>query len=580
MTFTQRIAGKFSLPRSIALRFHDRFGPWYQLAGSYAEPIAGDENPETYGVPIASLHADHVAADNMRIVNHRYATDQLLPQARIPGFVFHQTERTSDNGTATCFGNAPLRPCFDSNVRDFDLLGYQYSVLSTVATAGQNVVLTMIPARDAAEFELLPKEDLAFVHDWLAWTDTHLDFLRNAEPIPNLPAPALGSVDGTHAMHGDEGFVFLFNPGYTPINATLHVDEHLGISNASVGASWTVSELFPTQTNVGTWGHGDTVDVAVGRADARVLRLTKRAAHGVAAPLGLCQYSADQQNSNICDLHPPWPSKLSGCHLPKNKSATGNCELFWDPPSDKICFCRVGGLTCSAQSAAPCNADASGRAGHAPQGALCTPPSSPYPCGNPEGICGNCVVQSAPNVCTCTVGFGQEAQEQPRSSRRFCPSVPAKPGGVQRMMPVGDGRPSADNTGGSFSTTFTVPASVVAQLQQRGKDYPIPWSTASPPGNDYNASWLVQTRLLAYAFIADPQDSWTVTMSLDGEPVAVTRAYNSRGRTPPVPRCFLGFYADLSGLKAGTPHTLKVELPKLPVGAFQGVFWENLVTEY
>ena len=47
------------------------YGPWYQLAGSYNEPIAGDENPETYGVPIASLHTDHVAADNTRIVNYK-----------------------------------------------------------------------------------------------------------------------------------------------------------------------------------------------------------------------------------------------------------------------------------------------------------------------------------------------------------------------------------------------------------------------------------------------------------------------------------------------------------------------------
>ena len=49
-----------------------RWGPWYQLAGSYAEPIAGDENPESYGVPIASLHTDHVAADHTRIINHRH----------------------------------------------------------------------------------------------------------------------------------------------------------------------------------------------------------------------------------------------------------------------------------------------------------------------------------------------------------------------------------------------------------------------------------------------------------------------------------------------------------------------------
>ena len=101
------------------------WGPWYHLAGSYAEPIAGDENPETYGVPIASLHADHVAADNTRIVNYRYAAQQLLPPSRVPGFIFHQTERTADDGSDPCFGSSAL--CFDNNTRDFDLLGYKVS---------------------------------------------------------------------------------------------------------------------------------------------------------------------------------------------------------------------------------------------------------------------------------------------------------------------------------------------------------------------------------------------------------------------------------------------------------------------
>jgi hypothetical protein len=102
-----------------------RWGPWYHPAGSYSEPIAGDENPETYGVPINSLHTDHVAADNTRRVNYIYATQQYLPHARIPGFIFHQTERTADNGTNACFGN--VKECWDSNTRDFDLLGYKVS---------------------------------------------------------------------------------------------------------------------------------------------------------------------------------------------------------------------------------------------------------------------------------------------------------------------------------------------------------------------------------------------------------------------------------------------------------------------
>ena len=51
-------------------------------------------------------------------------------------------ERTADNGTNPCFGNE--KRCFDNNTRDFDLLGYQYSLLSTLATAGLNLVLCML----------------------------------------------------------------------------------------------------------------------------------------------------------------------------------------------------------------------------------------------------------------------------------------------------------------------------------------------------------------------------------------------------------------------------------------------------
>ena len=96
-------------------------------------------------MPIASLHADHVAADNTRSINYRYAAQQLLPPSRVPGFIFHQTERTADNGTNPCFGSEAL--CFDNNTRDFDYLGYKYSLLSTIGTAGLNNVVCVIPVR-------------------------------------------------------------------------------------------------------------------------------------------------------------------------------------------------------------------------------------------------------------------------------------------------------------------------------------------------------------------------------------------------------------------------------------------------
>ena len=71
------------------------FGPWYQLAGSYAEPLAGDENPETYGIVTASLSTDHNTADKMRLVSSIYRTQQLLPNLRVPGFASHQVTPSS-----------------------------------------------------------------------------------------------------------------------------------------------------------------------------------------------------------------------------------------------------------------------------------------------------------------------------------------------------------------------------------------------------------------------------------------------------------------------------------------------------
>lgn len=49
-----------------------QWGPWYLRAGSFSEPIAGDENPESYGAALASLSTDHVLANNLRMVNYKY----------------------------------------------------------------------------------------------------------------------------------------------------------------------------------------------------------------------------------------------------------------------------------------------------------------------------------------------------------------------------------------------------------------------------------------------------------------------------------------------------------------------------
>ena len=53
-----------------------------------------------------------------------------------------------DNGTFACSGAGSGAKnhwlCYDMNIRDFDLLGYKYSLLSTIGTAGLNLVRTIL----------------------------------------------------------------------------------------------------------------------------------------------------------------------------------------------------------------------------------------------------------------------------------------------------------------------------------------------------------------------------------------------------------------------------------------------------
>ena len=287
------------------------------------------------------------------------------------------------------------------NVRDFDLVGYKYSLLSTIGTAGLNNVVTMIPARDEEEFALFPGDDIAFIRKWLTWTDVHMDALRNTMPISSLPPPRLGSVDGTASWSDrGQGFLFLYNPNPLPMRITLTADETIGVANESSHSAWQVAQLYPWEAApFFTWEHGESCELSVGGSDVLVLQLTPAAARTVVAE-----------------------------------------HSFSDAPI------------------------------------------------------------------------------------------------VVRSAPVGD-VPPRNNTGGAFSTTFVVSEAVKKQLAARAVAYPINWTFPT----DYNATWLVPTRLLAYVFIASPRDTMEVSMVVDGTAVPLTKAYNSRGRTPRPEGAFLAF---------------------------------------
>uniref|UniRef100_A0A7S4DUL7 Uncharacterized protein n=1 Tax=Lotharella globosa TaxID=91324 RepID=A0A7S4DUL7_9EUKA len=467
-----------------------KWGPWHQLSGSYDEPLSGDENPETYGVPIASLSTDHVAADMLRQVNYKYAAFQLIPAVRIPGFMFHQTERTADNGTSPCFYE---KPCFNNNTRDFDLLGYKYSVISNIGTAGLNNVLCMIPARDFKEYSLFPKEDLHFISKWLRWTDEHISYLENTVPIATLDMANLGSVDGTAAMaSSDEGFLFLFNPNLVPMSVSIVIDESIGISNSSRQSSWVLSEIYPRSLpNVSFYYHSDAIQVTLEPSSAMVLSLFKQ-----------------------INVTKDFAGARTGVVGPAGKEVSFQLNHPTLIGDEAISF---NGVQCSKEIDDGRDDD------------------------------GNAKLQ---------IMFGDGSLA------------------VSHAMPLGDQLPSSQNTGGKFSTTFEVPISVFIQLMERENAYPIDWQSA-----ERFATWLIPQRLLAYIFIANPDDSWSLKAKLDGESVTVHKAYNSRGVING--RTFTGFYLDLNELEIApdVSYHLELNLPhRLPRGAFQGIFLHNLET--
>eukprot|EP00965_Chrysotila_dentata_P021008 695464-Pleurochrysis_carterae.AAC.1 len=134
-----------------------KWGPWmWARGGSYAEPLMSDEQPGSWTFYEPDLHTDRLSANRQRQIAWRYRLLEFCPAEALPGFAFHQTDRTPSA--------LQRRACADgrcaalSRRRDFDLLGSRFSLLSSIGTAGLNNVLNMLPARDKDEFRHMPEE--------------------------------------------------------------------------------------------------------------------------------------------------------------------------------------------------------------------------------------------------------------------------------------------------------------------------------------------------------------------------------------------------------------------------------------
>jgi hypothetical protein len=245
------------------------FGPWTWLAGSYPHPTTNDEQPGSFQ-NFPDLHFSRVSADRQRWAASWYRLEQFVPLDILPGYMTHQTPRGDQTGQ--CVRDRAFQ------VRDWDYIGWRYSVLSSIGTAPFNNVVNLLPARDEGEFRSFRGEDQHWLKQWLDFTDQNRSILRNLRPI--IGPPLLGRVDGTAAITADHGFVFLFNPNYRQLNAEFALDASIGLER---GDRFVFRELYPCRgrywgkPQVALWHYGDKVSLPIKGPEALVLEVVPAA---------------------------------------------------------------------------------------------------------------------------------------------------------------------------------------------------------------------------------------------------------------------------------------------------------------
>lgn len=489
------------------------WGPWYQLAGSYTEPISGDENPESYGAAghgaVPTLSTDHVLADNLRRVNFVYRARQLIPNHRVPGFMFHQSERSNNTGPPNGPGDGIATLVWDHDIhtRDFDRLGFKYSVMSSIGTAGLNNVLAMLPGRDPAVFAKFPDADKAFVKRWLVWAELNMQTLANTQVIASLMTddaaggkPGMDRIDGVAAFSdsGETGYLFVFNPGPTRPAASITIDQAVGIQpRAGAARQWVVHEVFPREELNGT-----TTPVAV---VAEGMEITVAPRGNKALALRLTQIVAQNGSDARQEQRPPIVLGAS-----YTRAAFEGATLTMDGVSG------LTGTTDSFEALLPIAPGAN---------ISVIINGKPLAVSVPTAACDAAQIMVQPQSCaTFHVGFAGDV--------------------LTEMMPVSDVDPEPAAGGGWYNASFRLSPGLWAQRQARQAEFDIDWVA-----DDMDAPWL-GNRLLMYPYILQPQ--------APSGPVVTDFAAVSAGPPPPSPGwvTMQGYACDIGSApvfaKAGT----------------------------
>jgi hypothetical protein len=457
------------------------YGPWEHLAGNWPWPMCGDEQPESHP-DFKDLHFARAEANHMRYMTFLYKNYQYYPTEALPGFISHQEPR-----------NAELKAGW--RTRNFDYLGWKYSAISSIGYAGINHVIAFLPARDIDEFKYFSAADKAWLRNWLAWTDANISTLRHTRLI--LGEPALGRADGSAAIVGDRGYIFLFNPNGRKVEARFNLDASIGLERQG---RFTLREMYPLEGRLwgkpgaGVWRGGDEVRMTLGGTSATVLSL---------APAG-------EEFAQPVLFNAPGRALLSGGHLAL-REVRG--EVGAEAP--------IGVLVANGAGV--------------------------------EMVTVNGVkvkFEREGDMVTVRVRFEGERFSQSQQVGSYDPQF----------------------AGGIFRGEFRIPTRIKRQLAARKEAWPIPWTD-----EDLRCTWLAPERLLLFVQTVNPDATMPVRLKINGEEMALQRGYAS---IRPNPRCFTGYYADVLSLQADQTHTVELSLPPMEAGGFQGLFFDNVETEY
>ena len=477
-----------------------------------------------------------------------------------------QCQNQTKGGTMNCYK------------RDYDLLGYKYALMSQLATAGLNNVICMIPARDEQEFNLFPKEDVAFIHDWLGWTDARIDYLKNTVPLPGLDEVGLGLVDGSAAFAhpltcsptgaeatGDAplGFIWLFNPGYLKQTVVLQFDDRLSPWNACRGAATSdagvgdgaalhIDTLYP----VGRAGPqistvNGSIEIWIDGSSAIMLQVSLAARSSArptlfGVPAGAVNYDHATNTLELTSVVGEMGTVVNDARVRLPAGAAGLC--------DKL---RLGKLVVNS-----------------------------VVFNMTREIVARLAPSSADTATDTVTTVAIPSCEFTLPPLQFGDQTPF-PHAAEVALTAG---PVAPDGNATFTGSVSVPAAIFAQLKARDAAYPVAWGP-----EDADASWLEPGRLLLFLQLncstargGACDDKMPASLTIDGVAVPGIKAYESRCTectnvnhpfNPNPSVRFNGWYWDVSvALKPDTLADLTLAIPQPKVAAMVGLFFENTET--